>query len=269
MIATPAGGADGGAGRPAVELPASWAERAVAVVVPTYNEAENLPVLVQRIFALGLPNLRLIVVDDNSPDGTGEIAERLAAEANEGRPDRMVVLHRSVKDGIGRAYLAGMARALAQDAQFVVQMDADLSHAPEVIPEMLGTMLATNAGLIIGSRYIASGSLSAHWGLHRRLLSRGGSVYVNSILHLRIADTTGGFKMWRAESLKSIDLSHVRSSGFSFQIEMNYRAKTAGVKIVEIPIHFHERFRGRSKITLAVQLEGLWVPFALRFSGRR
>ena len=269
MSASPAHGATaGGAGRPSVELPAPWSAHPIAVVVPTYNEAENLPVLVQRIFALGLPNLRLIVVDDNSPDGTGDIAERLAAGANNLRPDRMVVLHREVKDGIGRAYLEGMARALADDAQFVVQMDADLSHAPEVIPEMLGTMLATDAGLVIGSRYIASGSLSADWGLHRRLLSRGGSLYVNSILHLRIADTTGGFKMWRADALKSIDLSHVRSTGFSFQIEMNYRAKMAGVKIVEIPIHFHERFRGRSKITLAVQVEGLWVPFALRFSRR-
>jgi dolichol-phosphate mannosyltransferase len=233
-------------------------------VVPTYNEVDNLPRLAQRIFALKLPNLRLIVVDDNSPDGTGELADRLAAEANDLRPDRMLVLHRTAKEGIGRAYVAGMTEALAHDDQFIVQMDADLSHAPEVIPEMLGTMLATDSGLVLGSRYVASGSLSEKWGPHRRLLSRGGSLYVNSILHLRIADTTGGFKLWRADALKSIDLSRIRSAGFSFQIEMNFRAKQAGVKIVEIPIHFDERFSGRSKMTLAVQLEGLWVPFALR-----
>jgi dolichol-phosphate mannosyltransferase len=252
-----------------IELPRPWSEMPVAVVVPTYNEAENLPRLAQRLFALKLPNLRLIVVDDNSPDGTGEIADQLAAEFNQTQPGRMIVLHRAVKDGIGRAHLAGMAEALARDDRFIVQMDGDLSHQPETIPQMLGAMLATDAGLVIGSRYIASGSLSESWGLHRRLLSRGGSTYVNAILHLRIADTTGGFKLWRADALKSIDLACVRSSGFSFQIEMNYQAHSAGVKILEIPIHFDERFTGKSKITLGIQLEGLWVPFALRMARKR
>jgi len=255
--------------RPSIELPKPWSEAPIAVVVPTYNEADNLPRLARRLFALKLPHLRLIVVDDGSPDGTGDIADQLAAEVNEGRPGRMVVVHRKAKEGIGRAHLAGMAQALARDDQFIVQMDGDLSHQPETIPEMLGAMLATDSGLVIGSRYIASGSLSESWTLYRRLLSRGGSAYVNSILHLRIADTTGGFKLWRADALKSIDLARVRSSGFSFQIEMNYRAQQAGAKILEIPIHFDERFAGKSKITLGIQLEGLWVPFALRASRKR
>jgi dolichol-phosphate mannosyltransferase len=251
-----------------VELPGPWSEAPVAIVVPTYNEVGNLPLLTRRIFALKLRHLRLIVVDDNSPDGTGQLADKLAAEVNESRPGAMVVIHRKSKEGIGRAHLAGMAEAFSRDDQFIVQMDADLSHQPESIPAMLGVMLATDCGLVIGSRYIPSGSLSRRWGLHRRLLSRGGSLYVNSILHMRIADTTGGFKLWRAEALKSIDLALVRSMGFSFQIEMNYRAQQSGVKIIEVPIHFDERHTGSSKITLGIQVEGLWVPFMLRFSSK-
>jgi dolichol-phosphate mannosyltransferase len=253
---------------PFVELPSPWSQVPVAVVVPTYNEAENLPKLARRIFSLKLSHLRLIVVDDNSPDGTGRIADELAAEYNAARADSMVVLHRQEKAGIGRAYLVGMKEAIARDDQFIVQMDADLSHQPESIPGMLGTALATDAGLVIGSRYIASGSLTQNWGLYRRLLSRGGSLYVNAITHMRIADTTGGFKVWRADALKSIDLAHVRSMGFSFQIEMNYRALEAGVKVVEVPIHFSDRYSGSSKITLGIQAEGLWVPFALKFAAR-
>jgi dolichol-phosphate mannosyltransferase len=251
-----------------VELPTPWSQAPVAVVVPTYNEAENLPKLAKRIFGLGLTNIRLIVVDDNSPDGTGRIADELAGEYNSARADSMVVIHRQAKGGIGRAYLVGMKEAIARDDQFVVQMDADLSHQPEAIPGMLGTLLSTDAGLVIGSRYIASGSLTENWGLYRRLLSRGGSIYVNAVTHMRIADTTGGFKVWRADTLKSIDLAHVRSMGFSFQIEMNYRALEAGVKVVEVPIHFSDRYSGSSKITLGIQVEGLWVPFALRFAAK-
>lgn len=251
--------------REAVELPEPWASEPIAVVVPTYNEVDNLAPLAERVFALKLPNLRLIIVDDNSPDGTGEKAESIAAEANAARPGRMMVVHRQVKDGIGRAHIAGMKAAMEQGDRYVVQMDGDLSHPPEFIPEFLGTMLSTRAGLIIGSRYIPSGSLSANWGLHRRMLSRGGTMYVNAILHTRISDTTGGFKLWRAETLEAIDLDAIQSSGFSFQIEMNYRAQRKGFKIVEVPIHFDERLSGSSKISLAIQLEGLRVPLALRF----
>jgi dolichol-phosphate mannosyltransferase len=243
-------------------LPSPWAESRIAVVVPTYNEATNLPILAQRVLGLPLPNLRLVIADDDSPDGTGAIADELAADAGD---DRMTVLHRKVKEGIGRAHIAGMVESMAHGADFVVQMDGDLSHQPETIPEMLGTMLSTEAGLVIGSRYVIGGTLSDQWGLHRRLLSRGGSTYVNAIMRLGIRDTTGGFKLWRREVLESIDLDHIRSDGFSFQIEMNHRCKQLGHKIVEIPIHFEERYAGSSKISLRIQLEALKLPWQLMF----
>ncbi|HEY1573349.1 MAG TPA: polyprenol monophosphomannose synthase [Pseudonocardiaceae bacterium] len=248
----------------ATRLPDEWAQAMVAVVVPTYNEATNLPMIAERLLGLPLPNLRLIVVDDSSPDGTGRIADALV----EATPERVAVVHREVKDGLGRAYVAGMRAALDSGAEFVVQMDADLSHQPETIPELLGTALATDAGLVIGSRYVVGGSLSAQWGRHRRLLSRAGSLYVNLVLGLRIRDTTGGFKLWRSDVLTAIG-DGVVSNGFSFQIEMNYRALRLGTKIVEIPIHFEERYSGTSKISLAVQLEALVVPWRLRAGVRR
>jgi dolichol-phosphate mannosyltransferase len=243
-------------------LPSPWAESRIAVVVPTYNEAANLPILAERVLGLPLPHLRLVIADDDSPDGTGAIADDLATDAGD---DRMVVLHRKAKEGIGRAHIAGMVESMARGADFVVQMDGDLSHQPETIPEMLGTMLSTDAGLVIGSRYVIGGSLSDQWGLHRRLLSRGGSAYVNAIMRLGIRDTTGGFKLWRREVLESIDLDHIRSDGFSFQIEMNHRCKQLGHKIVEIPIHFEERYAGSSKISLRIQLEALKLPWQLMF----
>lgn len=243
-------------------LPSPWAEARVAVVVPTYNEADNLPILAERVLGLPLPNLRLVIADDNSPDGTGTIADELAATAE----GRMTVLHRMAKEGIGRAHIAGMRESIAHGAEYVVQMDADLSHQPEVIPEMLGTMLSTDAGLVIGSRYVIGGSLSDQWGLYRRLLSRGGSVYVNAIMRLGIRDTTGGFKLWRRDVLDAIELDRVRSDGFSFQIEMNHRCKLLGYRIVEIPIHFEERYSGSSKISLRIQLEALKLPWQLLFA---
>jgi len=243
-------------------LPPEWAQARIAVVVPTYNEADNLPILAERVLGLPLPNLRLVVADDNSPDGTGAIADELAAAAD----DRVTVLHRKAKEGIGRAHIAGMRASIERGAEYVVQMDADLSHQPEVIPEMLGTMLSTDAGLVIGSRYVIGGSLSDQWGLHRRLLSRGGSAYVNMIMRLGIRDTTGGFKLWRRDVLDAIDLDRVRSDGFSFQIEMNHRCKQLGYRIVEIPIHFEERYSGSSKISLRIQLEALKLPWQLLFT---
>jgi len=243
-------------------LPSPWAESRIAVVVPTYNEAANLPILAERVLGLPLPTLRLVIADDDSPDGTGAIADDLATDAGD---DRMVVLHRKAKEGIGRAHIAGMVESMARGADFVVQMDGDLSHQPETIPEMLGTMLSTDAGLVIGSRYVIGGSLSDQWGLHRRLLSRGGSAYVNAIMRLGIRDTTGGFKLWRRAVLEAIDLDHIRSDGFSFQIEMNHRCKQLGHKIVEIPIHFEERYAGSSKISLRIQLEALKLPWQLMF----
>jgi len=252
-----------------LELPEPWRDARVAVVVPTYNEAGNLPQLAERVLGLPLPSIRLIVADDNSPDGTGQIADELASQANANRPDRMVVLHREAKEGIGRAYIAAMTEALSRGDEYVVQMDGDLSHSPEFIPRMLGALLATESGLVIGSRYVIGGSLSDQWGWHRRVLSRGAGIYINAILHLNVRDTTGGFKLWRANVLKDINLDRVRSDGYSFQVEMNYLCKQHGHRILEIPIHFNERHAGSSKISFAVQLESIKTPFALRMTHRR
>lgn len=241
-------------------LPSEWAESRIAVVVPTYNEVHNLPVLAERLLALPLPQLRLVVVDDDSPDGTGRVADAIA----ERRPERVDVLHRAVKDGLGRAHIAGMRAAIAGGARYVVQMDGDLSHEPEAIPELLGTALATGAGLVIGSRYVVGGSTSDRWATHRRWLSKSASTYVNLVLRLNIRDATGGFKLWRADVLESIGLAGVVSDGFSFQIEMNYRCRQLGYKLVEIPIHFAERHSGRSKISARIQLEALALPWRLK-----
>ncbi|WP_046471131.1 polyprenol monophosphomannose synthase [Allosalinactinospora lopnorensis] len=247
-----------------VKLPDPWSRSKVSVVVPTFNEAENLPVLVERLLALPLPRLRVVVVDDNSPDGTGEIADKLAVEHRDANGERVTVVHRQAKDGLGRAYVAGMTRALDDGADFVAQMDADLSHPPGYLPQMLGTMLSTGAGVVIGSRYVPGGSLSEYWNLRRRLLSGWANAYVKAILAMPVRDVTAGFKLWRREALQALDLPSVHSSGYSFQVETHFRAYRRGQKIVEIPIHFEDRREGASKMDLAVQLESALRPFQLR-----
>jgi dolichol-phosphate mannosyltransferase len=236
----------------------------VVVVIPTYNERENLPVLAGLLADLAVPNLQLLVVDDNSPDGTGEIADKLAADA----PDRVAVLHRTEKDGLGRAYVAGISRALADGADIVVQMDADLSHPASVIPEMLRLLQTTDAGVVIGSRYVPGGSAAGEWAWHRRLLSAWANAYVNVILRLHVKDATAGFKAWRSETLRRIDVESIRSNGYAFQVEMNYRTVREHIRIVETPIRFEERNEGRSKMTLGVQIESALMPWRLLF-GRR
>jgi dolichol-phosphate mannosyltransferase len=236
----------------------------VVVVVPTYNERENLPVLAGLLAGLGVADLHLLVVDDSSPDGTGEVADKLAAEA----PDRVGVLHRTVKDGLGRAYLAGMARALDEGADVVVQMDADLSHPASVIPVMIDTLLSQDAAVVLGSRYVAGGQVAAQWPWHRKALSAWANFYVNAILRLRVKDATAGFKAWRAATLREIDLPSVRSNGYSFQVEMNYRTVRRGLRILEVPIRFEERVKGASEMSLGVQLESALTPWKLLF-GRK
>jgi dolichol-phosphate mannosyltransferase len=245
-----------------VELPDPWRSLAVTVVLPTYNEARNLPVIVRTLFDLPLPGLRVLVVDDNSADGTGQIADGLSEKFG---PDRLAVVHRPGKQGLGRAYIDGMTRALEMGAQFVVQMDSDLSHAPEYLPQMLGTLLSTNAAVVIGSRYVTGASLAEQWGWHRRLLSRWATFYVQALLRMRVRDVTAGFKLWRRSALEAIDLVSVRSNGYSFQVEMNYRTIQLGLRIVEIPIHFSDRNEGVSKMNLKVQIESALVPFRLRW----
>ncbi len=250
------------------ELPPEWSRSKLAVVIPTYNEADTLPVLVKHLFALPLPRLTVIVADDNSPDGTGAIADDLAAAENQQGQDRMVVLHRPGKAGIGRAHAAGMIAALERGFDYVAQMDADLSHPPEAIPGMLGTLLSLDAGVVIGSRYVNGGSLSSDWGRDRRFLSAFANVYVNAILTLRIRDATAGFKVWRADVLTQIDLDGLRSDGYSFQVEMNYRCVNLGYLAVEVPIHFEERLTGVSKMGLADKWESMRLPFILRRHNR-
>jgi|SRR5882757_2191074 len=228
------------------------------VVVPTYNERENLPVLVGRLRELGVPNLHMLVVDDNSPDGTGEVADGLAGED-------LGVLHRTEKDGLGRAYIAGMTRALAEGADVVIQMDADLSHPTDRIPALLEKLGSTDAGVVLGSRYVEGGRTASEWPWHRKALSAWANFYVNAILHLKVKDATAGFKAWRADTLRAIDLPSIRSNGYSFQVEMNHRTVKRGLRILEVPIVFEERVEGASKMTLAVQLESAVTPWKLLF----
>ncbi|MGW0122410.1 polyprenol monophosphomannose synthase [Streptomyces sp. NPDC003327] len=238
--------------------------------MPTYNEAGNLPRTVALLMDLDLPGLRLLVVDDASPDGTGDLADELAAKfhAEDGTP-RLSVLHRTAKDGLGRAYAAGMTRAVEDGARYVLQMDADGSHPETKIAEMLGVALATGAGLVVGSRYVPGGTLSDSWGVHRRLLSRWANVYAGTILGTRVRDITGGFNLWSAEALGAVDPSSVGSAGYSFQVETKYAALRAGFPVMEVPIHFEDRTVGESKMDLAVQLESVAVPWKLRARAAR
>jgi dolichol-phosphate mannosyltransferase len=234
---------------------------AITVVVPTFNERENLPVLIEQLAALQLPDLGVLVVDDNSPDGTGEVADKLSADG----PIPVRVLHRTTKDGLGRAYVAGMIRALDDGADIVIQMDADLSHPVEAIPRMIETLRTTDAAVVLGSRYIAGGSVASAWSWHRKALSTWANFYVNAILRLHVKDATAGYKAWRAATLRSIDFVSVASNGYAFQVEMNYRAVKRGLRIAEVPIRFEERTSGISKMSLRVQLESAVMPWKLLF----
>ncbi|MVO84847.1 MULTISPECIES: polyprenol monophosphomannose synthase [Streptomyces] len=255
-----------GAGR----LPEEWAATPLTVVMPTYNEAGNLPGMADALLALPLAGLRLLVVDDSSPDGTGEIAEDCARRHQEmsGRR-RMSVLHRTEKDGLGRAYAAGMAKAVEGGARYVLQMDADGSHPVEKVPELLGVALATDAGVVVGSRYVQGGTLSDAWGAHRKLLSRWANAYAGTILGTRVRDITGGFNLWRADAVHAVDLRSVDSAGYSFQVETKYRALRHGFDVMEVPIHFEDRTVGESKMSLMVQLESVVMPWKLRVRAAR
>ncbi|MFI0741569.1 polyprenol monophosphomannose synthase [Streptomyces sp. NPDC021100] len=245
-------------------LPAEWARTVTTVVMPTYNEAENLPMMAEALMALPLEGLRLLVVDDDSPDGTGKVADQLAEKYHEPGRRRVSVLHRTTKEGLGRAYAAGMARAVEDGAAYVLQMDADGSHPVGKVAEMLGVALSTGADVVVGSRYVPGGTLSAAWGAHRRLLSRWANAYAGTILGTRLRDITGGFNLWSAAALRSLDLDTVDSAGYSFQVEAKYRALRAGFTVVEVPIHFEDRTAGESKMSLAVQLESVAMPWRLR-----
>lgn len=247
---------------------AAQAALRLTVVIPTYNEADNLPAMAAALFTLPIPLLQLLIVDDNSPDGTGAVAEQLAQAYNQpagvGSP-RVRVIHRTGKGGLGTAYVAGMQQALADGADYVVQMDADFSHSPAYIPQMLGVMLATNADVIIGSRYVPGGTLDEGWELGRRLLSWWANYYVRMILGLRIRDMTAGFKLWKRQALLDLGLEKVRSNGYSFQVEMAYLCEKLGYRLIEIPIHFEDRRIGQSKLDIPVKLESAWRTWQIRW----
>ncbi|MBK8051510.1 MAG: polyprenol monophosphomannose synthase [Anaerolineales bacterium] len=253
-------------------LDAQGDSRRVAVVIPTYNEADNLPAMAAALFSLGITGLQLWIVDDNSPDGTGAIADALAEKYNTapvvGDSPRMLVIHRSGKNGLGTAYVAGMTSAINAGAEFIVQMDADFSHSPQYIPSMLGVMLATDADVVIGSRYVPGGSLDARWEWNRRLLSWWANLYSRAILGLRIRDMTAGFKMWRRSALQRIDLQNIRSNGYTFQVEMAYLCEKLGLRLIEIPIHFEDRRIGQSKLDVPVKLESAWRTWQIRWRYR-
>lgn len=237
----------------------------VVVVVPTYNERLSLPILVSHLLALPVADLRVLVVDDNSPDGTGELADELARRY----PGSVSVLHRRSKDGLGRAYVEGMTRALAEGDDVVVQMDADLSHPTSAIPSMLAALDDAHVDAVVGSRYVAGGASAADWPRSRRLLSRWANRYANAILRLNVSDATAGFKAWHADTLRAMDLATVRSSGYAFQIEMTDRALALGFRIVEVPIVFADRALGSSKMTLGVQVEAALAPWRLLLRRRQ
>jgi dolichol-phosphate mannosyltransferase len=221
--------------------------------LPTYDERENLEPMVRALRELGLD---VLVIDDSSPDGTGELADRLAAEL-----DGVEVLHRERKEGLGPAYLAGFRHVLAGDAELVVQIDCDFSHDPADVPRLVAA--AREADVVLGSRYVAGGRVE-NWGLLRRFVSAGGSLYARVLLGVGIRDLTGGFKCFRREVLEAIDLDVVSSRGYAFQIEMTYRALRAGFSVVEVPIAFVDRERGGSKMSRRIVLEAIWKVPALR-----
>jgi dolichol-phosphate mannosyltransferase len=234
-------------------LPGPW------LILPTYNEAENIEPLVRAVLpqleSTGLAHT-VLIVDDNSPDGTGQIADRLAGET-----ERVRVLHRPRKQGLGRAYLAGFEVALAEGADLILEMDSDFSHNPADVPRLIAA--AGAADLVLGSRYVPGGGVQ-DWGIVRRALSRGGSAYARVLLGVPVRDLTGGFKCFHRRVLETIDRGGVHADGYGFQIELTYRAVQAGFTVTEVPITFRERRVGRSKMTAKIALEAVWKVPALR-----
>jgi dolichol-phosphate mannosyltransferase len=231
----------------------------VWVIVPTYNERENLAPLVKEVRAAldeVAPDHTVLIVDDSSPDGTGEIADELA-----GTDPRVQVLHRPHKRGLGPAYIAGFQLALEAGARLIVEMDADFSHDPAFLPAMLEA--AREADLVVGSRYVEGGGVR-NWGRLRRIVSRGGCLYARAVLGIPVNDLTGGFKCFRREVLEAIDLTSVRSQGYAFQVELTYRALQMGFRVKEVPIVFTERREGQSKMTRGIVLEAVWTVPLLR-----
>ena len=238
----------------------------LTIVLPTYNEAVNLPKMVTALFDLQIPNVELsiLVVDDNSPDGTGQLADELASEF----PARLSVLHRQGKAGLGKAYVAGFTQALYDGAEAILQMDCDFSHQPKYIPEMVNRLAGYD--MVLASRFVKGGSVDDSWAWWRKLLSWfANSVYLRMILRTHIRDLTGGFKLWRRETLIGLDLPNIRSNGYIFQVEMTYTTLQLGYKVTEMPIHFPDRCEGESKMSFLVQYEAAIRAFQVWSRRRR
>jgi dolichol-phosphate mannosyltransferase len=229
------------------------------VCLPTYNERENVERMVRALVDEGV---HVLVIDDNSPDGTGEIADRLAAEL-----DGVDVLHREHKEGLGPAYLAGFARAIADGAELILEMDCDFSHEPKDVRRLIA-QAEQGADLVLGSRYVPGGRIP-NWGLLRRFISRGGCVYAQLWLQTRVRDLTGGFKCYRRRVLETIDLEAIDAKGYAFQIETTYRTLRKGFRVVEVPITFVDREEGGSKMSKSIVLEAIWMVPALRWAALR
>jgi dolichol-phosphate mannosyltransferase len=222
----------------------------LTVVIPTYNEAKNVRPMTEALFGLGIPTLDILIVDDESPDGTGHIADELAAQY----PGRLYVLHRAGPRGLGRAYVEGFRWTLEHGADFIVQMDCDFSHSPRYIPHFLQHI--RDYDVVVGSRYVQGGKTDEHWGWGRWLLSWwANSVYTRLILGCQVKDVTAGFKCWQAETLRGIDLGRIHSQGYVFQVEMAYVTERLGYRVLEIPIYFEDRRIGHSKMTTPVKIE--------------
>ncbi len=224
----------------------------IYVVLPTYNEADNLAAMVTALRALPLPGLRVLVVDDASPDGTGQVADTLAAA----HPAQVGVIHRLGKAGLGTAYVSGFRRALAEGADVIVQMDCDFSHSPSYLPAFIERLAACD--VVVGSRYVPDGKLDERWEKGRVALSLWANRYARTILSIRAEDATAGFKVWRRATLEGIGLDRIRSNGYVFQVEMAYVTQRLGYRVLELPIYFEDRRIGQSKMTIPVKLEAAW-----------
>lgn len=228
------------------------------IILPTYNERENLVGIIKEIIGIGIDQVKILIVDDNSPDGTGKLADELAEQYQ-----NVSVLHRAQKEGLGKAYIAGFKQALRDpDCGYIFEMDADFSHQPKYLPHFLDRI--QEADLVLGSRYIAEGGVE-NWGLVRRLISKFANSIIRWILKVPISDLTGGFKCFRREVLEQLDFEHIDSSGYNFQIEINYKVYKKKFRVAEIPIIFVERRAGKSKFNIAIMLESFWKVLVLKF----
>ena len=236
--------------------------RQVWIIVPTYNERDNLVPITSAILQV-VPQAHILIADDNSPDGTGQLADELAAG-----DDRIAVLHRAAKQGLGRAYVDAFRDVLARGADVVVQMDADFSHPVRYLPALLEPILGGEAHVVLGSRYVKGGHIP-RWNILRRFVSRGGSIFAGIVLLMPYRDLTGGYKAWRASLLHAMDLDRLHAGGYAFQIETTFRARLAGARIVEVPITFEERRVGESKMSMRIFTEAFWLVVGLRLTNLR